>query len=258
MKLKLGSSLIFGFGGLLAIGLSYWQNSAWYMAVLVPFVVWTLIYSYEEINKKKWHYRVTCKYFQEELETICKACPYWGLMALAALFFVIEYGSKIIYGTVLQILGYVWAAAGWLVGFRPVYKRLAYTAKHGKPNSSTKYFFFSHQEKDIDSREHSKIWPIFTIGLVVAFAVLLNFGTGSIYDFYGSTAWYDDILVSYGAMLAMVVVGDFWRKSAWVAIVVATKWSYRKGCPNVKFVEKVPVPAKPSQPTQPPVLGGQL
>lgn len=259
MKLKLGSTLIFGFGGLLALGLSYLLHSSWYMLVLTPFVIWALLYAYEEINKRSWHYRVTRKYFQEDLKTVCKACPYWGLTTLATVFFAIEYGLKIVYGTILQLLTRVWQTAGWLVGFHPCWRNSAYRMAHGR-----NYMFSNHvRDSDKHGRIHTPFWPVFVVGPIIAAVTVFHISTDTIYSFYGSTPWYYCVVVSYGVMVVVVEITEVWRSYVWRPLVWpgitrSVSWSYRKGCPNVKFIEKVPAPAKPSQPTQPPVLGGQL
>lgn len=249
MKLKLGSSLIFGFGGLLALGLSYWQHSSWYMLSLVPFVIWALLYAHEEVNKGSWHYRVTHKYFEDELKTVCKACPYWGLTTLATVVFVIEYGVKIIYGTILQLLARVWQTVAWLFGYDPCWRNSAYRMAHGK-----NYMFYNHsRDSDKFGRVHSPFWPVFVIGPIVAAVVIFRLSTDHIYSFYRSTPWYYSLLVSYGVMVAAVEIAEIWRAYVWQplfwpGIRRSVSWIYRKGCPDVKFVEKVRVPADPQLP----------
>jgi hypothetical protein len=242
MKLKLGSTLIFGFGGLLALGLSYWQHSAWYMFVLTLFVIWALAYAYEEINKLSWHYKLTENYFDGQLCGLCKTCPYLGLVVVSVAWESIQF----IYAVGIQLLLYMWYSFWSLFGYKPDWRTIAFDYFHG----NKRYMF---RRKD-SGMYISSVWPIFFVGPAALTLGLLHAGTAQVVSFYHDTQFYYTVPLTYAAILVFVGFIEMWNVTGWPA----TKWAYGKSCPNAKFVEKVRVPAEPSQPTQPPVLGGQL
>ncbi len=252
MRRQLVVAFILVIGALIGAMMTKLFGSVYYgVAVFVLAIGWAYMWHIEEIKVSSCHYRLAEKYFADEVKKLCKACPYWGLVALATFAFIIEHTAKIVYGTVLQMLFYPYAAIAWLFGFRPVYKRLTYTGAHNR----RKHLFF-HTEKGNGPPARSEVWPILAIGPVVAIVAFLHLGTETAYGFYGSMAWYYDALVSYGAMLSMVLVGDIWRSTAWRGVTLAwrgvtlaAKWFYRKSCPSIKFVQPAPELAKPRMPT---------
>ena len=236
MKLKLGSTLIFGFGGLLAIGLSYQLHSNRYMAVLAPFLVWAWLYAYEEINIDSWHYSLASRYFEGVLKLhVCKVCPYWGLVLVAAGILLLELIAR----SVTQVLMYVWTSIWWLFSLKPSWRTNAY-----------RYMFFNEgylfrREPDTRKMAKSWVWPIYFVGPAAIIIGELHLGTAQVASFYHDTQFYYTVPLTYVAVLAFVGLGELWNVTGWPTI----KWAYSKGCPDAKFVQKVPAPAKPAPPS---------
>lgn len=247
MRRRLAVVLILATGVFVAGLVTKEYGSVYYgVAIFAPFVVWAYMWQIEEIKVTSWHYRVVNYYFEEEaVSSICKACPYWGLVAVTTVMFVIQNFAKTIYAALLQVLFYIWASIWWLFGLHPVWRRVTYHAVHG----TTGYLFWHKRCPYGDDLAQSKVWPILSLGPLAVVAVVFHLGTVQVGEFYSSMSWYYVLLAGYGAMLVVVLLGETWKRTGWLAL----KWAYGKACPDVKFVQPVAVPAKPSRPSQPPV-----
>ncbi len=239
MKLKLGTNLILAIGLALAIGLSYWQATKWYAFVLAPFALWALIYSYEEINQLGWHYRLANRYFKNELKGVCKACPYWGLVALSAFIMLIQ----VTYGIAAQVFIYAWHTVWLLMGFRPDWRVLAY---HGIPGRVRMY----KRQPSLDYRgnrsttiafDPARMFITFIAGMTMAILLALHVINRPFYLFYHDQPAYFTVPGTYLGILAVAGLVELWLVTGWPAV----KWAYDKSCPDAKFVQKVPVTTQP-------------
>jgi hypothetical protein len=235
LKLKLGSNLIFGFGSLLAIGLSHRQQSLWFMLVLVPFVVWALLYAYEEINTNSWHYELVESLFKRGVP-VCKSCPYWGLVVVSTIVWMLQY----CYIVGLQLFIYLWHTIWLMFGYKPYWTRPAYVRVHDRVTHKTCLYKY----KSNGSMDISRVFPIYFILPVGITLVILHIGTPQITSFYSEQEWYITLPVTYLAILALAGLVETWKVTAWPMI----RWAYGKACPDVKFVEKQRVPADPQLP----------
>lgn len=229
--------MIVAFGGLIAIGLSYWLESKWYLFTLLPFAVWAWLYSYEEINTASWHYRLTEEFFPNALKGLCKTCPYWGLVAAS----VVLYITGMFYAIVLQLIVYVWHTFWLLFGFKPDWSKSACERIHrGYPR-----LYKTRRKENVGTvMDISRVWPVCFIAPPAITLAVLHVGTEQIATLYRDWQWYVTVPLTYVAVLGIAGFIEAWKVTAWPAI----RWSYGKACPDVKFVEKAHAPARPQLP----------
>lgn len=241
MKLKVGSTLIFAFGALLAIALSWQLQSRWYMFVLAPFALWAWLYAFEKINTQSFHYDLATTYFGKKRIGACSGCLYWWLVGLSLAAEV----SLVVIAVVLQLALYVWVTFWMLFSFKPNWKLNAF--RHVFHNEG--YMFRRRPATDYRGRpttqmDLSLLMPLWFVLPVVIPLAALHIGTPQIGRFYHDTQWYVTAPLTYGLVLAFGGFVELWRVTGWPVM----KWAYHQACPAVEFVEKVRVPAEPQRP----------
>jgi len=257
MKLKLGTTVIFAVGALLAIGLSWQLQSNWYMLVLAPFALWAWLYAYEEIDVDSWHYQIASEVFGEKIQRKCKSCSYWGAVLAAVVLVLLQILALSLIWLIVQFFYHPVITFGWLWGYKPRYwrwvtrkqvdgkERVYLSADEVKQQGHA----FRKENHGTSSRTFfSWYMPIIVVVPLAILEGVFQLGMPALGNFYHNYPWYVTVPATYFALHFVILLGNTWVRTGWAGI----RWFVSsKACPDVKFVAKAKAPAKPTRPSTP-------
>lgn len=193
------------------------------------------------VSKDSWHYRLNHYALGSAADNIKRACPYWlVLVFVSSVFGTVRLTATTLYNTALYIGYYPWIVLGWTFGFKPRYwQGLTQSVGDGKKS----VFYKSERSYRTYDRRGYMPWLLMPFAAMAPISVYV-FGVGRTrIDVVTALNWYYIVVIAYGLLLALIVLGNAWRYGSW-PLVVKTSRAIQRGyftvCPELKVVESAP------------------